>query len=216
MQHRFVSKLPRHGGRAAPAFVALGLLACMAFYFPAATPIIAQTSDPKGAAKKAAPQAQKEKEPPVDAEPQSTSATFGDWTLQCRRVGTGSAVQKTCEVAQSITIQGQQAPVAQVAIGRVNPTEPLTLTIVMPLNVAFPSTPRLSLKGGAAGLDLTWARCLPAGCFANARPTDDILRQWRTAADPKALIQSSDAAGRKFELGASFRGLAQALDAMAK
>jgi invasion protein IalB len=197
----------------ASAFAALALMGSV-------NTAMAQSGE-KGAAQKTPPnqsqsQNQNQKQAPVDAEPQSTTATFGDWTLQCRRNGTGATAQKSCEVVQSVTAQGQQAPLAQIAIGRTGPSEPLTVTLVLPHNVSFPSTPRLGLKTGAAGLDLAWARCLPVGCFANARLTDEALRQWRTAADPQGQIQSTDAAGRKFELAASFRGLAQALDAMQK
>lgn len=152
---------------------------------------------------------------PVEAEPQSTSATFGDWVMRCNRISdTSGQAQRVCEVAQTIIIQGQQAPVAEVAIGRIKKSDPLLVTVVLPINVAFPSTPQISLDGHPA-LDLTWKRCLPNGCFADAAPKDDVIRYWR-AAKTTGRIETKDAFGRNVVVTISFRGLAQALDALNK
>ena len=94
---------------------------------------------------------------PVEAEPQSTSATFGDWVLRCNRVEVSGQPQRVCEVAQTIIIQGQNAPVSEVAIGRIKKTDPLRVTVVLPVNVSFPSAPQISLDGQAT-LELTWKR----------------------------------------------------------
>lgn len=55
---------------------------------------------PKSAAP--APAAKSESPPPVDAEPNSTSANFGDWTLRCQRLGNGAETRRVCEVTQQI------------------------------------------------------------------------------------------------------------------
>ena len=44
---------------------------------------------PKSAAPASA--AKSESAPPVDAEPNNTSASFGDWALRCQRLGNGAA-----------------------------------------------------------------------------------------------------------------------------
>lgn len=59
----------------------------------------------------AAPAAKPER--PVDAEPNSTVASFGDWTLRCQ-----------------IRAQDQQNPMAELAVGRLKKADPLRLTIV--------------------------------------------------------------------------------------
>jgi invasion protein IalB len=151
---------------------------------------------------------------PVEAEPQSTSATFGDWVMRCSRVETGEQTQRACEVAQTIIIQGQQAPVAELAIGRIKKTDPLRVTIVLPVNVAFPSAPKVNLDGQPS-LELTWRRCLPNGCFADASPKEEIFRSWR-AARTTGRIETADAFGRNVVVTISFRGLSQALDALSK
>jgi invasion protein IalB len=152
---------------------------------------------------------------PVETEPQSTSATYGDWVLRCSRVAdTSGQAQRVCEVAQTIIIQGQQAPVAEVAIGRIKKADPLHVTVVLPVNVAFPSAPQINLDGQPP-LELTWKRCLPNGCFADAAPKDEVIRAWR-AAKTNGRIETKDAFGRNVAVTISFRGLSQALDALNK
>jgi invasion protein IalB len=150
----------------------------------------------------------------VEAEPQSTSATFGDWVLRCSRMEMSGQTQRLCEVAQTIIVQGQQAPIAEVAIGRIKKADPLHVTVVLPINVSFPSAPQINLEGQAS-LELTWRRCLPNGCYADATPKDELLRAWR-AAKTTGRIDTKDASGRNVVVTISFRGLAQALDALNK
>jgi invasion protein IalB len=69
------------------------------------------------------PQAQPPK-PQASAEPTSTTASYVDWVLRCQKVG-GAAVTRVCEVAQSLTVKGQNGPVAQIAIGRTSAKERL-------------------------------------------------------------------------------------------
>ena len=77
----------------------------------------------------------------VDTTPTSTSASFGDWVLRCQRVGNGAEMLHVCEVAQQIRAQDQQNPLAELAIGRLKKTDPLLLTVVLPVNVTFPTAP---------------------------------------------------------------------------
>src|ERR1700676_3974300 len=89
--------------------------------------------------KPAAPTSVAKPEPPrpVDAEPNSTSANFGDWTLRCQRLGNGAEKQRVCEVVQQVRAQDQQTPVAELAIGRLTKAEPLHLTVALPVNVTL-------------------------------------------------------------------------------
>jgi len=150
----------------------------------------------------------------VSAEPNTTIASYGDWVLRCQRVDTAGKTARVCEVAETIQVQGQAAPIAQLAIGRLSPGEPLRITIVVPPAVTFPSSVRVDAKNGAP-LNLEWRRCLPGGCFADAVLKDDVLARWRSLSDAGQLT-FKDAAGQDVTLPLSFRGLAQALDALAK
>jgi len=150
----------------------------------------------------------------VSAEPNTTIASYGDWVLRCQRVDTAGKTARVCEVAETIQVQGQAAPIAQLAIGRLSPGEPLRITIVVPPAVTFPSSVRVDAKNGAP-LNLEWRRCLPGGCFADAVLKDDVLARWRSLSDAGQLT-FKDAAGQDVTLPLSFRGLAQALDALPK
>jgi invasion protein IalB len=154
--------------------------------------------------------------PKPDADPDSTTANYGDWTMRCRRLGEGAARRRICEVAQSIQTPGAQGPLAQIAIGRVAPNDPLRVTVVLPPDVSFPSSPRVAIDDkDPAPVDLVWRRCLSGGCFADAEIKDEALRRWR-ALSGRGSITFLDAAGHAIPVPMSFRGLDAALDALAK
>jgi invasion protein IalB len=119
-------------------------------------------------------------------------------------------------VAQQIRAQDQQNPLAELAIGRLKKTDPLVLTVVLPVNVTFSKPPSFSADGKDSDLlDLGWRKCLPGGCFAEASLKDDVLQRWK-AQSSNGRLTWRDAAGRDFAIGVSSNGLAQALDAFNK
>lgn len=143
-----------------------------------------------------------------------TTATYGDWLLRCRQMP-GQTPPRSCEVMQSLVVQGQTAPLAQLAFGRTAPKEPLYFTAVVPLNVSFPSTVRIALdEKDDKPVALAWTRCLPAGCFASVALTDAALATWRARNEGGRLI-FRNGAGQDTIVPMSFRGLARALDALA-
>jgi invasion protein IalB len=167
----------------------------------------AQTAKPTPAA---SPQA------PVSEEPAATTASFGDWVMRCARTGEGDKVIKTCEAAQTIQVQGQSAPIAQMGIGRLSAGEPLRLTVVLPPNIVLPSSVHVATdEKDDAGVDLAWRRCLPGGCIAEVKLESETIKSWRARSTP-GKVTYKDAAGRAVAIPFSFRGLAQALDALAK
>jgi invasion protein IalB len=149
----------------------------------------------------------------VSNDPQVTTATFGDWIERCQRVSANGEPRRFCEVAMTVTATGQTAPLAEVAIGRLKKTDPLRLTLVLPVNVSFPSAPKISLDA-ADPLELAWRQCVPAGCFADATFGAEAQRVWREGKSAK--VESKSAGGQTFNFAISLRGLPQALDAMAK
>lgn len=152
----------------------------------------------------------------ASSDPQATTATYGDWVLRCQKRSEGAQPIKTCEVAQSLQVQGQADPLVQIAIGRLNQKEPLKIVIVITPNVAFPSTPLLSIdEKDEQPAALTWRRCLPGGCVADAVLKDDVLKRWRTQTE-RGRLQVKDAGNRDVILPFSFRGLSDALDALNK
>lgn len=152
--------------------------------------------------------------PPVPSDPGDTAATFGDWALHCERLPEGSRPARACEVVQSIQVQGQQGPIARIAIGRTSLDQPLAVTVVLPNNISLPSVVHVGADAKDKGPDLNWVRCTPGGCFAQAPLAAETLKVWR--ATQASRITFRDAAGRDVGFPISFRGLPQALDALAK
>lgn len=152
---------------------------------------------------------------PVSTEPTTTTASFGDWVLRCQRLGEGEAGPRICEVVQVTQVQGQKTPIAQIAIGRAAAGEPLRVTVVLVPDLSFPSSAQVVGESNGPVLDLPWRRCLPGGCFADAVAKDDLLKRWRGLTEPGRIVVKS-AAGREVAIPLSFRGLAPALDALAK
>jgi len=171
----------------------------------------AQTAKPSAAAPKPQETASADV---VSADPQSTSAAYGDWVHVCQRAG--EPPQKICEVSQSVQLQGQSGPIAQLALGKTPGSTALHLTILLPPSVTLTTAPRVAADDkNTDAVDVPWARCLPGGCFADVAVKDDIIKRWR-AQPSRGQIAFKDALGRNVLLPISFKGLTQALDALAK
>jgi invasion protein IalB len=156
--------------------------------------------------------------PVTSGEPETTTATFADWTLRCQRVGDGAQSKRTCDVFQTIQTknpQGQPITFAQIALGYPMPGQPLHLVVALPVNISLSSVVNLSTDDKDAGVEVKWTNCLPAGCIAEAQVKDDVVRRWRTFNDPGRL-SFKDAAGRDIVVATSYRGVGPALDALFK
>jgi invasion protein IalB len=104
----------------------------------------------------------------------------------------------------------------ELAFGRLTPKDSLKLTAVFPLNVSLSSAPHLSTdEKTIAPVDLPWQRCVSAGCVAELEVTAELLKQWRGQTE-HGRVEIKNAAGKDVTIPFSFRGLAQALDALAK
>jgi invasion protein IalB len=148
---------------------------------------------------------------PVPSDPAQTTATYGDWVLRCVRPEKGPHV---CEVVQSMVVQGQQQPVAQVAVGY--DKDDLRFTMLVPPAISLSRGPTLGVAGATAPhFDLAWRRCLPNGCFADTGVGPQLLKTLRSRTEPMQ-IDFRDAAEREVKLPLSMRGLVPALDALAK
>lgn len=184
----------------------------------------AQAPTPRTPAPKAqAPRAPETVKPgtstPVSPVPQSTTASFGDWVVRCRRIDQAPGNATACEVAQTLQVQGQ-GPIAEIALGHppgkdATSRERMRVVVVLPNNVTFAGPVLMSVDDKDKPIELTFRRCLPSGCFADAEPSDDVLVRWR-GQDGRGRLAFKDGGNRDIVLPFSFRGLAQALDAMSK
>lgn len=146
--------------------------------------------------------------------PQRTTATYDDWVLQCE-TRTGPPPEKICDMAQVTQVQGRNTPFSRVAVLRPVKGQPVKLIIQVPINASFAAPVRIATAESDAGITSPFARCVPAGCFSEFELRDDVLRKFR-AASGAGKISFPDAGGHDVTVPLSFKGFAQAYDALAK
>ena len=152
---------------------------------------------------------------PISSDPHSTTATYGDWVLVCQKVADEAGKEsRLCEVSQSVQVQGQSGPIARLAISKGESAAGHVVTIVLPTNVLLTEGPNVAIdENDPAAMKLSWARCLPGGCFAEAALKDDVLAKWRAQSE-RGHLYFKDGLSRSVALPFSFRGLAPAFDAL--
>lgn len=152
------------------------------------------------------------------SEPQQTTAVFGDWTLRCVRLDQAAQAKQTCEIVQSLQtqVQGQNQPFAQLAVGRVEASQPMRFVALMPVNVVFPSSVKIAVdESDAQPLELVWRRCLPTVCVADTEFNQAAMGRLR-ARNEGGRMTFRDGAGRDLSVVISLRGFSSALDALMK
>ena len=146
--------------------------------------------------------------------PQRTTATYEDWTVRCETPPANPA-QKVCEMVQTTQMQGQAAPVTQIAIGRAAKTDPLRLVIGVPVNVWLATQVKLVYDDKQPGLTTPFTRCVPQGCFVDTTLSDDMIKRLRARTEPGRL-EFKDSTQRDVAVPVSFKGFGQAFDALMK
>jgi len=145
----------------------------------------------------------------VAATPQTTTATYQDWTLRCDNA-VGNPPHKVCEVAQIVMAQGGKVALAQIGIGRPDSARPLELIVQLPNGVWLPSNAILALDDKTT-ITATYKRCVQL-CFADADIEDKTLSALKARTDAVKLL-FADGTQRIVELPVSLKGFANALDA---
>jgi invasion protein IalB len=163
-------------------------------------PVLVMAADVPGAA-------------PAPAEPSSTTATYGDWTVRCtqQQGGTG-APARSCEVVQGIQTANSRGLLAQLALGRVRADDPLHLVVQLPLGVWLPNgvTFYPDPQGGS-GITAPFTIC-SQGCLANVALTPAMQGRLADAPGP-GRIEFVDGARKTVVLPMSLNGLSSALQA---
>lgn len=146
---------------------------------------------------------------------QSTTATYDDWVLQCHSEA-GPPQQKLCDIAQVTQLQGKNTPFSRIAVTRPVKGQPVKLVVQVPANVSLATNVRVQVTDSDPGLAAPFARCVPAGCFAELDIKDDTMKKFRAATGTGGKLSFKDAAEHEVVIPLSFNGFAQAFDALAK
>ncbi|MCR0981200.1 invasion associated locus B family protein [Roseomonas populi] len=141
-------------------------------------------------------------------QPDRTSATYDNWTLNCGRSG---GIERRCEVSQTL-VNPQGQPLVQLVARRDAAAGSVTFSAQVGVNVTVSEAARLTPEG-QPGLTLPFARCLPRGCFAEVALPEAALPGLARAAET-ARLEFRNAEGGAVAFAVSLRGLATALDAL--
>ena len=163
----------------------------------------------------AAPPAAPAAAQPVSEVPQQTTATYGDWVVQCE-TRSGETAQ-TCDMAQvqAAQVQGKNVPFSRIAIGKPDKGQPDKLIVQVPVNVSFATNVRIQMSDDDPGWAMPFATCTPNGCFALFDLKDDILKKFRAGSNAGSF-SFANSTGHVVKIPVSFSGFGQAFDALLK
>lgn len=150
----------------------------------------------------------------VTAGPDTTTDTYGDWAVICAAPPSGSS-ERSCEVDTTLTIRGQTAPFARIAILRQAKDKPVRIIALVPVNVSIASGIKIESDPGKSEINLLFKSCVPTACVAEAELSKDALQAFR-AQTRDGQLTIIDASGKPAKLQFSLRGLDQALEAYFK
>jgi invasion protein IalB len=155
-------------------------------------------------------------EPPVSDTPQRTTATYANWVLACE-TQPGPPPQKTCGITQAVQsqAQGRTTPFSTVTVLHPVKGQAVKLVIQVPPNITVSTNVRVQTADADPGVAVQFARCAPAGCFADFDIKDDMLKKLR-AASGNGKITYADVVGHEVVVPLSFSGFNQAFEALAK
>ncbi|KIQ03815.1 hypothetical protein RU07_07425 [Agrobacterium tumefaciens] len=200
-------------------FAAAVLSAALAICSPVAAQDASKTAP--AAAKGDAPK------PIIASEPTVTTALYGSWTLRCMQLPpsqgtegkTARPAAQSCEIIQSVQLQGQAQPIAQIALGRLPNDKDFTLTALLPVNIAIPGAVQIFGNGKSDAeaksmLTLAWHKCSAGACVATAKPDAATLAIFRK--EEAGQLRFVDASGKVLGIPVSWSGFEQAIDALAK
>jgi invasion protein IalB len=204
----------RHSMRMKMAVPALTLVGVLLMILTGSA--AAQQTAPRPAPRPAAPRPVPEPPPAAALEdtPQSTTATYGDWVLQCV-TRAGPPRETVCDVAQITQLQGKNIPFSRVAVAHPQKGQLVKLIVQVPVNASFASDVRLQPADNEAALQAPFLNCTPNGCFAEFDLKDETMRKLRTASGAGKL-SFADAGGHDITVPVSFNGFGQAFDALVK
>jgi invasion protein IalB len=178
----------------------------------------AQGQPTGGGSQKASPPAAAQVQTPPAASdaPQRTTATYGDWIVQCETQA-GPPPQKVCDMAQTAQaqVQGRAAPFSRVAVAHPVKGQPVRLSVQVPVNVSFDSPVHIQIADSDPGVVAPFARCIPNGCFADFDIKDDLLKKFRAATETGKLT-FADSTRHDVSVPLSFNGFNQAFDMLSK
>lgn len=151
---------------------------------------------------------------PTTDTPQRTTATYGDWVVECVE-NTSPPSEPVCDMAQVTQMQGKNLPFSRVAVARPQKGQPAKLIVQVPVNASFGTQVHIQTGDQDPGIIAPFANCNPNGCFAEFELKEDILKKLRDATGV-GKVSFADAGGHDVKVPISFNGFAAAFEALLK
>lgn len=147
---------------------------------------------------------------------QHDGAMFADWVLACE-TQPGPSPQKICGITQVVQAQaqGKTTPFSRITVLHPVKGQPVKLVVQVPPSITVSTSVRVQTADADPGIAVPFARCAPAGCFAEFDIKDDVLKKLRVASG-NGKITYADVSGHEVVVPLSFSGFNQAFEALAK
>lgn len=112
-------------------------------------------------------------------------------------------------------MRGRNNRVSYVAIRHLVKGQPVRLELQVPVNISLAANVRIQTSDSDPDVAGPFARCLPAGCFADLDLRDDVIKKFR-AANENGKMTFRSAAGQHVSIPVSFKDFGAAFDALVK
>ena len=122
---------------------------------------------------------------------------------------------KACEMVQATQMSGQTQPTTQIVIGRQSKDGPLKVVFQVPINVSLAAGVKLAAEGEQADITSNFSHCVPTGCFAVTDLKENVVKKLR-GLTTNGKFQFKDSTEREIAIPVSFKGFAEAYDALTK
>lgn len=139
--------------------------------------------------------------------PVQTTATFGDWTVRCRKVSKKN--DTLCEMIQVVPAKNKKGAIANLAVGRLPGDERIRLVIQLPIGVHLPSDVAMKI-GDEAIAQAKFQSCYSSFCLARAELDVTALKRMKGARS--MTVSFKDRAEQDASISVSLSGFTAAHD----
>ena len=114
-----------------------------------------------------------------------------------------------------VQVQGKTQPFSRIIVPQPVKGMPTGLLVQVPVNVTFATKVKIMTGDADQGIEVSFTRCVPDGCFAEFSVGADSLTKLR-AASTGGKLSFADSTGRPIAIPLSFNGFSKAYDALIK
>lgn len=150
-------------------------------------------------------------------EPVSTTATYGSWTVRCNMIAASADAepQKLCEMVQSIRIRDTGQVLMEIALGRLNEADPISMVFKLPSVVWLRTDVTVSFGEAvkpSPDFTASYFRCQPDFCLADVGLDAD--QQTAILAENSLVVGFADGTQKPINVPISLDGFGAAFNSI--